>query len=950
MGFRLVRRAAGGAAAEPSAAQARVIAHGEGPLLVLGGPGSGKTWTLVEAVAARLGRGDTAVVLTHDAASAVRLREALAVRAPEVAGRAHVVSWAGLALTLVRLAEPRPEILGAAAADQFLRQQVAALPDAAWPAEWAELRRTRRFARAAGEALTRLRRAGLAPAEIRAAADRAGRADWAALAGVAEAYLGGLALRRAEDFTGLVERATKLAADPAAAGWWRSWTGPVYVDHYEEADPAQVRLLAALTTPGGTVVAFGDPRQAAGVFRGAAARAVLDFPDVFGGETVVLTGQYRLAGDIWAAAGRVAGQVALPRPVPLLALGPAADGAGEVVVHTFATPGAEAEWIAATLRAAHLEGLAWAEMAVIVRSARVVGPLAAALSGAGLPLTVAWTDIPLAEEPVVADLLARLLAADGEADEPVADRLWRVWQDSAWPERLRAGLAGDAADRLAADRHLDAVCAVLDRAHEWGELAGDIGAAGFVASLDDQAIPVGPGRRLAAAQPGVAVLTAYRAKGRQFRRVVVAGVQEGVWPAPGGPGLIDLDGLVADGRADAPTYRERLLAERRLFFTAVTRASDWLAVTAVDGAAGPGGAGDLEPSRFLADLGVPVTAPAATSGLTTLTGLVGRLRLAAGDPSAHPALRDGATRQLAELTAAGLAEPGRWWGAGSGPPGRAPVEGPALSGSALESLLTCPRRWFLERRARAGRPATPASRFGTLVHELVARLAAGDLDRAGASAVLAERWDEVGYTAPWQARAQLAAAEAALDRYTVWAAGAGAPDGLEIDFDVTVTAGRHPVRLTGRFDRIDAADGEGRAWRVVDFKTGQQTPTRAAAAANLQMGVYQAALAAARPGDRVAGASLVYLRAGGDAPKVLAQPGLDGAPYLPDEPYYAGLSEAGRARLGPQADYPNWVEHALAAAALVLEEGSFPAVGSGGCRHCPVRAGCPAQAVDEEAA
>ncbi len=58
--YRLVRRAP--APEEPRAArsdplQANVVAHSDGPLLVLGGPGTGKTSTLVEAVAARVASG-----------------------------------------------------------------------------------------------------------------------------------------------------------------------------------------------------------------------------------------------------------------------------------------------------------------------------------------------------------------------------------------------------------------------------------------------------------------------------------------------------------------------------------------------------------------------------------------------------------------------------------------------------------------------------------------------------------------------------------------------------------------------------------------------------------------------------------------------------------------------------------------------------------------------------
>ena len=65
------------------AAQRAVVDHPGGPLLVLAGPGTGKTTTLVEAVAARVAGGtDPAriLVLTFSRKAAVELRDRMAAR------------------------------------------------------------------------------------------------------------------------------------------------------------------------------------------------------------------------------------------------------------------------------------------------------------------------------------------------------------------------------------------------------------------------------------------------------------------------------------------------------------------------------------------------------------------------------------------------------------------------------------------------------------------------------------------------------------------------------------------------------------------------------------------------------------------------------------------------------------------------------------------------------
>ncbi|MGH3374167.1 MAG: UvrD-helicase domain-containing protein, partial [Actinoallomurus sp.] len=64
--------------------QRRVVAHSGGPLLVLAGPGTGKTTTIVEAVVARVERGEIApeqaLVLTFSRRAAAELRDRIAGR------------------------------------------------------------------------------------------------------------------------------------------------------------------------------------------------------------------------------------------------------------------------------------------------------------------------------------------------------------------------------------------------------------------------------------------------------------------------------------------------------------------------------------------------------------------------------------------------------------------------------------------------------------------------------------------------------------------------------------------------------------------------------------------------------------------------------------------------------------------------------------------------------
>ncbi|MDR0990419.1 MAG: ATP-dependent helicase [Propionibacteriaceae bacterium] len=933
----------------PTPAQRRVIDHETGPLLVIGGPGTGKTWALQAAVADRLTRSDTesVLVLTDTTAASRRWRADLAQRAPGAAGRTSVVSWAGLGRVLVEREEPPLRLLSAAEQAQRVRELVFGQAVSAWPTQWLAACRTERFATEIDQALAALDRAGVGPAALAAAAERQDRADWASLARLARELRAIEALSASVSYDHLWDAAAAAVTEPLAT--------TIVIDHYEAIEPGQLRLLRQLMTTVPTLIVAGDPRQAVNGWRGALTRSTLDFPHWWqsltgqAAEVVELTEQFRCPPPLQRLLARLASRIPLPRPWPRLAsdqvvevssearsdevvvlaaaaaetaavdesgqvddLTAAELGASESPVITAVTcvsPEAEAEWLTEQLRQAHQRGLEWSEMAVIVRAGRVIDPLAAVLTRGGVPVNAVWSDLPLAAEPVVAALLAGLSWVAGdesaalvgtplagmtdptdatgqnlvnrvrtmiEAGQPVVEALWALWADSGWPDQLAEAWAAGPASRLAADRALDAVTALVELAHRRTGLKGRAGLAAFVREVTDQTVPVGAPAQ-AAERPGVALVTAHRAKGRQWPLVAMAAVQEGLWPRLVQPtGLVDVDEVTADGHGAAPSWREQLASERRLFYLACSRASQRLLISAADQA----GTGESTASRFFDDLGLPVRAadrPGPT--LTSWLGLVGLLRRTAVDPVAHPALRQAACQQLAEIAnltdQAGrpvvpAADPAHWWGlsgglsdhsaefhnnkvevtsqarralAGQVPINRAdtatePVI--TLSGSQVEALLTCPRQWFLARRGRAERGPSVGATVGRLVHHLVQLWHAGTIDQVAAHVALDQAWADIDFPSPWQAAAEQEQAHLALDRFAHWQESRPrAVIAAEVPFDTVVTAGRWTIRLIGRVDRVDQdAAGD---WRIADFKTGKVAPSAREAAVHRQLGVYQVA-------------------------------------------------------------------------------------------------------------
>ncbi|MCX2183532.1 UvrD-helicase domain-containing protein [Streptomyces sp. SKN60] len=533
------------------------------------------------------------------------------------------------------------------------------------------------------------------------------------------------------------------------------------------------------------------------------------------------------------------------------------------------------------------------------------------------------------------------LAAGGTAEEA----LWLLWDGTPWPGRLeRASLRGGPAGRNA-DRDLDAVCALFETAARAEDRVGGRGALNFLEELDAQDIAADTLTRRHTRPDAVRLMTAHRSKGLEWGLVVVAGLQEGLWPDLRRRGsLLEADRIGRDGLAEPLTPGALLAEERRLFYVAATRARDRLVVTAVKA---PAEDGD-QPSRFLTELGVePKEVTGRPRRPLAVAALVAELRATTVDPAASPELRAAAAERLATLAALAdedghplvpAAHPDRWWGLAEPTRSEVPLRDRdrpvALSGSALDQLAnTCALQWFLGREVKADAPATAAQGFGNVVHVLADEVASGrtpaDLDVLMAR--LDSVWDALAFDAPWKSAQEKQNARVALERFLHWHVmdrGAGrTPAATEHDFDVTLGAGPYQVRIRGSMDRVEA-DEHGRAY-VVDFKTGKSAPTKDEVAHHPQLAVYQLAV---REGavDEVfggrtpepGGAELVHLRQaapkkeGGDAlPKVQAQEPPDGA----------------------------WIGDLLAGAAgRVLDERFTPTAGQH-CTTCSFRASCSAR-------
>lgn len=536
---------------------------------------------------------------------------------------------------------------------------------------------------------------------------------------------------------------------------------------------------------------------------------------------------------------------------------------------------------------------------------------------------------------------AVLAAAQNAAGHDPRLALWQVWSRSGLGRRwlkasARCGTAG-----AQAERDLESVTALFDVANAYVSRTSGATVGGLVEHVRAMSLAPPPLEPLVAPE-AVAVLSAHEAAGREWDFVVIAGLQEGLWPntAPrdgilGAQQLLD----VLDGMPDTASRRAPVLAdERRLLVAALGRARRRVLVTAVDGEAGsrdPSGAAVM-PSEFFAELAglvedndpVPVAAPPVLSP----AALVGRLRAVVCAPpgAVDDDRRHCAATQLARLAAAGVpgADPSGWygiWPVSTAAP-LAEAEPVTVSPSTVQTIADCPLRWLLERHGGEDKRDV-RSALGSVVHALIATGRPADQLIADLESV----WAALPFDAKWYARNELARHRAMLETFADWRVQTRheyREVGTEIAVDGVLRSDDPQVpdvRVRGRIDRLER-DGAGRLV-VVDVKTGKSPVSKDDAQRHAQLAVYQLAVAAG------------LVRAGGcDPAPDETVPGGGRLVYIARS-NAGGAAEREQDALTPEAQ-DEW-RHTVHGAAAAASGSVFVARANDGCSHCPVRSSCP---------
>lgn len=611
-------------------AQRRAVTWGEGPLLLLAGPGSGKTFTITKRILYLLERGvppEEILVITFTKEAAVamqsRFRQLSNQFSPVNFGTFHSVFYhillesggfrhmqlindsrkKKLMISILRryemtldFSEDAVKILAAVSLYKNTADRERAISE--MPPGWGE-----RF----GEIFTAYT-----------------KAVWEA---------------GAVDFDDMLFECRRLLEENSKVRCsWQNRFRYILIDEFQDCNPIQYEVIRLLTAEPYNLFAVGDDDQSIYGFRGASPDILRRFWEDFGAERLLLDVNYRCTEEIVKASLSVIeeNQDRFPKALKAAdaadetgAAGNAAEPAG-LHIRPFQDRTAQTDWLlrqAAEWRRNHVE--AGARCAILFRTNSCMQRIAAAMHSAGIPYFVRERGQNIYEHFVVKDIMAYLLLASGDwrreyllrvvnrpvryiSREAVGEGRTIPEMQAYYRDHAAAGYRWDVLERLSCLRkQLDllkdmplmlGVRYILkavgyegylrtlakgnqEKLSEWREITEWLKAdAGHFKNVRDWAeaqenyIGETENRFVQSDEKEtICLMTVHGAKGLEFDRVIIPDCNEKIFP-----------------HGELQT-RERIEEERRIFYVAMTRAKKSLELLYLTGDS----ARPRLPSRFL---------------------------------------------------------------------------------------------------------------------------------------------------------------------------------------------------------------------------------------------------------------------------------------------------------------------------------------------------------------
>ena len=537
-----------------------------GPVLIIAGPGSGKTRTLTHRIAHLVAEegvpARNCLAITFTRRAALEMRERLERLLPKDADLVPIHTFHSLGQTILQ-EQPTAARLPAdfRVADDIERTElIKALLDISFRQAkklLADISRSKRTAQRASDEVA---------AALEVYQPELARCGWVDF----------------DDLIGLTVRL--LRQDNDLAGQYRERYAWISVDEFQDIDEQQYRMVQLLASMDSNILAIGDPNQAIYGFRGADPRSFQRFrEDYTDARTVTLRRNYRSSGTIVKASGDVieAGEEGASAGLEHVR------GMEErITIHRAASDKAEAEFIVHSIErligghsffsidSGRTQGgsarsgdrarsdLSFADFAVLYRTEAQAKAVVEAFERSGMPYKKHNHDL-LIEEPAAQAILHRV--------DPVAKATASAELKAAAAAVMRDAETDEIDDLDATLKQLLALAVSCEDRLDW--FVDAVPLATEADCFDPRA-------------DRVSLLTIHAAKGLEFPVVFMIGMEDGILPLSFGKRLGDAE----------------FAEERRLAFVGMTRAMDRLFLTHADKRTWRGAEEELPASPFLGDV------------------------------------------------------------------------------------------------------------------------------------------------------------------------------------------------------------------------------------------------------------------------------------------------------------------------------------------------------------
>lgn len=603
-------------------AQQKAVCHETGPMLVLAGPGSGKTTVLLCRISRLLERGlakpQEILALTFSKAAAEEMKSRF-----ENLNGASGVSFGTFHSIFFRILRSRygwnvEQIFQEEERRSILRNSIEAEK---WDIPDLEEYISQFFSQLSLmnselEQPNRFTPTGMPVEEFRK---------------LYRAYEGYKERHEKLDFDDMLTQCYQLLREDAAVReYWQRKYKFILVDEFQDVNQAQFACLQILAEKHQNLFVVGDDDQSIYAFRGARPDFLLHFPTLYpAAKKVTLNTNYRSTERIVNLAERVIGNNEVRFVKNMKGIGEAGD---KVTFFLAEDAAKEAEHIAEKIGRLLDEGVPLTEIAVIYRTNLQGGAFARELYKRGIPYDLRDNSGNVYEHWVAKDLLAYLLLAENEESDSALRRILnkpkryigkdllaeaetmpytllrsffvcpslKGWQEENL-ENLRIDLNQirkrtpyDAVKYIRKvigyDEYLEEFAAyrrtsaqvlqeIADEIMETAKDCADVRS--FREQLERLSLQMKEqSRKKGQKRNGVALMTMHGAKGLEFRAVFLPSLVEGIVPHEKG--------------------MDTVAEERRLFYVAMTRASEKLCLSAILQRYEK----ERKPSRFLTEMGL----------------------------------------------------------------------------------------------------------------------------------------------------------------------------------------------------------------------------------------------------------------------------------------------------------------------------------------------------------